>query len=273
MVDDCLGEEAIAAHDRQRLLPAEARHALVAGLRARLDGRGRCLDAGVGTGSVALPLAAAGVPLVGVDLSGAMLDALRKAGGAAPFPLVRGDLVRLPFRDAAFGAALVANVFHLIPAWRAAVAEIVRVVVPGGLLLVNLGSGGQDAEVGALVQATFRERLGGAWSGAWPTGPRDVDAFDACLLARDAVPQPPLTIRTRDTTTLDEVIGRLEHNVFGRPRGIDPILLRRAAAETRSWARDRFGPLDAPRPRERAITYRIYRLPSPTADSPGSGRP
>lgn len=143
MADDHLDEAAIAAHDRQRRLPVAAQRALVAGLHAHLHARGPCLDAGIGTGSVALPLVEAGIPIVGVDRSGAMLDALRaKAGGTAPLPLVRGDLLQLPFRTAAFGAALVANVFHLIPAWRTAVAELVRVVAPGGLLLVNLGSGG-----------------------------------------------------------------------------------------------------------------------------------
>ncbi|MDP9363688.1 MAG: class I SAM-dependent methyltransferase, partial [Chloroflexota bacterium] len=140
MDDERITEAGIAAHDRQRSLPAEAERAMIEGLRVRLAGRGRCLDAGVGTGAVALPLARAGIPLVGLDRSRAMLGALvAKGDGGPPFPLVRGDLVRLPFVDGAFGAAVAANVFHLIAAWREATAELVRVVGPGGLLLVNLG--------------------------------------------------------------------------------------------------------------------------------------
>lgn len=266
MREDDVGGKAIAAHDRQRELPAEARRALIAGLGARLRGRGWCLDAGVGTGSVALPLAEAGFPLVGVDLSRAMLAALRGKAGGAPFPLVRGDLLRLPFREASFGAALAAHVFHLISDWRTAVDEIVRVVAPGGLLLVNLGSGGQDSEGGALVQAAFRERLGAAWPmGDWPFGPRSVDDFDSRVLGLGAASMAPLAIRFEETTTIEEAIARLEHNVFARPNGIDPDALRRAAAETRVWARERLGPLDVPRPRERQITYRIYRLPERVA--------
>ncbi len=160
---DHLSEATIVAHERQRRLPAEAHRALVGGLCAHLRGRGRCLDAGVGTGSVALPLVRAGIPVVGVDLSRPMLDALRaKCGGAAALPLIRGDLTRLPIREGAFGAALAANVFHLITAWRAAVAELVRVVRSGGLLLVNLGSGGPATGRDALVHAKSREFLGGA---------------------------------------------------------------------------------------------------------------
>lgn len=267
MFDDHLGEEAIAAHDRQRLLPAEAQRALVAGLRANLRGRGRCLDAGVGTGSVALPLARAGVPLVGIDLSRAMLDALRaKAGGAMSLPLVRGDLVRLPFRDGAFGAALAANVFHLIAAWRGAVAELVRIVRPGGLLIVNLGSGRPDDEASASVLAYFHETLGGVYPpGGEAGGLRDAADFDACLASHRAEMLAPLVIRFPRTATLEDVIARLEHNVFAWPSDLDEAKLHRAAAETRAWARGRFGPLDVPQLRERVMTYRLYRLRDSTS--------
>ncbi len=261
MHDDQLGEAAIAAHDRQRRLPAAAQRALVDGLGAHLRGRRRCLDAGIGTGSVALPLVEAGIPLVGVDRSRAMLDALRTKCGVAPIPLVQGDLTRLPFGDGAFGAALAANVFHLIAAWRVAVAELVRVVRAGGLLLVNLGSGGQGAVHGALILAKFREILGGAWpADAESVGPRDVAEFEACVLGLGATVLPPVDVRFRRHSTLEEAITRLEHNPFARPSGIDDRALSRAAAATRSWARERFGPLDLPHASEQVITYRIYQL-------------
>jgi SAM-dependent methyltransferase len=49
---------------------------------AELAGDGRALEFGIGTGRVALPLAALGVPLHGIDLSGAMVARLRaKPGG------------------------------------------------------------------------------------------------------------------------------------------------------------------------------------------------
>ncbi len=265
--DEQLRKAAIAAHDRQRRLPADAQRALVDGLCAHLRGRRRCLDAGIGTGSLALPLVEAGIPLVGVDRSRAMLDVLRaKRGMAALIPLARGDLTRLPFRDGAFGAALAANVFHLIAAWRVAVAELVRVVRADGLLLVNLGSGGAGTVHGALILATFREFLGGAWpADAESAGPRDAAEFEACLLGLGAAVLPSLEVRFRRSVTLDEAISRLEHNPFARPRGIDDRALSRAATATRAWARERFGPLDLPHPSEQVITYRIYRLPPPTA--------
>jgi SAM-dependent methyltransferase len=228
-----------------------------------LHGRGLCLDAGVGTGSIALPLVEAGIPVVGVDRSRAMLDALRaKCGGATPLPLIHGDLAHLPFPDGAFGAALAANVFHVIPAWQAAVAELVRVVRPGGLLLVNLGASGLATEEGELIMNRFRAFLGEAWSPAMDAvGPQNVAEFDACVFAHGATLLPPLEMRFRQSSTLDGMITRLEHNVFARPATIDDAALRRAASATRVWARERFGPLDAPRWNERVIAYRIYQLP------------
>jgi SAM-dependent methyltransferase len=104
-----------------------------------------------------------------------MLASLQaKAGGSIPFPIVQGDLTELRFRPAAFGAALAANVFHLLAAWRTTVAELVRVVRPGGLVFVNLGTGGPAEGRGAFAAAKFREVLGGAWPrGEGEIGPRD----------------------------------------------------------------------------------------------------
>jgi ubiquinone/menaquinone biosynthesis C-methylase UbiE len=64
---------------------------------------------------IALPLAAAAVPVVGLDLSGQMLGKIvEKAGGRIPFPLVMAGATRLPFGDDRFGGAYARHVLHLI---------------------------------------------------------------------------------------------------------------------------------------------------------------
>jgi len=260
MTYDELGDAAIAAHDRQRDLPPDAHEALFDGLVARLRHRGPCLDAGVGTGSIALPLAERGVPLVGVDLSRAMLAALRtKCGGAAPFPLVRGDLTRLPFADGVFGAVLAANVFHLIPAWRVALDELLRVVYPDGVLLLNLGSTGSVPEATQLVMERFFALLGER--GTSLTGPRDEVEFHEAMVARGVVAMPPLDVRFRRVGSLGDVIDWQEHNVFARPSSITQEEASRAAAAVREWASDEFGALDLVQESERTITFSCYETP------------
>jgi SAM-dependent methyltransferase len=260
MAYDELSDAAIAVHDRQRELPPEARDALFHGLAAHLRGRDPCLDAGIGTGSIALPLRERGVSLVGVDISRAMLAALRaKCGGQEPFPIVRGDLTRLPFADSMFEAVLAASVFHLIPAWRVALDELLRVVRPGGLLLVSLGSTGSAPETTRLVMQRFYAMLGE--SATIPIGPQDEAEFHEAMVARGAVAMPPLKVQFRRVDSLGGAIDWQEHNVFARPSSITQDQASRAAASVRKWAQDEFGSLDTMQESERTITFHIYQTP------------
>lgn len=61
---------------------------------ADLAGSGRALEFAVGTGRVALPLAARGIPVSGVELPVPMLDRLRAEEGAEALDLVEGDVAR-----------------------------------------------------------------------------------------------------------------------------------------------------------------------------------
>jgi SAM-dependent methyltransferase len=58
---------------------------------AGLAGDGRALEFGIGTGRIALPLAARGVPVAGIDSSEAMLSRLRTKPGAEAIHSVNGD--------------------------------------------------------------------------------------------------------------------------------------------------------------------------------------
>jgi SAM-dependent methyltransferase len=58
---------------------------------AELAGDGAALELGIGTGRIALPLAARGVPVTGIDLSEAMVARLRAKPGGAEIPVTIGD--------------------------------------------------------------------------------------------------------------------------------------------------------------------------------------
>jgi SAM-dependent methyltransferase len=63
---------------------------------ARLAGRGPVLELAIGTGRVALPLAARGIAVEGVDVSEAMVARLRAKPGGASIPVTIGDMADGP---------------------------------------------------------------------------------------------------------------------------------------------------------------------------------
>ena len=63
---------------------------------ARLAGDGPALELAIGTGRIALPLAARGVAVDGIDLSPAMVDRLRAEPGGASMAVTIGDFADVP---------------------------------------------------------------------------------------------------------------------------------------------------------------------------------
>jgi ubiquinone/menaquinone biosynthesis C-methylase UbiE len=57
-----------------------------------LAGGGRALEFAIGTGRVAIPLAAQGIPTTGIELSGPMIDQLRSKVDEATITVIRGDM-------------------------------------------------------------------------------------------------------------------------------------------------------------------------------------
>lgn len=88
-------DEKVARHydrDRPHMFRPEVLDLTVA-LLASLAGDGRALEFGIGTGRVALPLAATGVEVHGIDLSKPMLDQLRSKPGSERIVAVEGSFV------------------------------------------------------------------------------------------------------------------------------------------------------------------------------------
>jgi demethylmenaquinone methyltransferase/2-methoxy-6-polyprenyl-1,4-benzoquinol methylase len=101
----------------------------------------RILDLGCGTGDLT-QLAARRFPraeVTGVDFTAAMLalaDRRRRHERVAPrVRYARASALGLPFRDASFDVAMSAFVARNLPNLEAAIAEVRRVLVPGGTLL------------------------------------------------------------------------------------------------------------------------------------------
>ena len=66
----------------------------------QLAGSGSALELGIGTGRIALPLAAHGICVDGIDLSQAMVDQLRTKPGGDQLSVTIGDFADVPVSDA-----------------------------------------------------------------------------------------------------------------------------------------------------------------------------
>jgi SAM-dependent methyltransferase len=93
-------------------------------------GSGICLEIGCGTGVHAALVRSLGWTPLGVDLSAGMLRHARPRLSAA-----RADAERLPIRDGSVPAALTVMAHTDMPAYPAVVAEVARVLQPGGVLV------------------------------------------------------------------------------------------------------------------------------------------
>ena len=94
----------------------------------------RVLDLAAGTGSSALPFAAAGAQVVAADFSLGMLRVGKRAHPG--LDLLAGDALRLPFADRSFDAVTISFGLRNVSDVDAALAEMARVTVPGGRLVV-----------------------------------------------------------------------------------------------------------------------------------------
>jgi SAM-dependent methyltransferase len=98
-----------------------------------LSGR-RVLDAGCGTGFFSARARAAGAEVVSLDIGVNLLRMARKKGLTR---LAAADLLAAPFPDAAFDVVVSSECIEHTPFPPAAVAELARVLKPGGLLALT----------------------------------------------------------------------------------------------------------------------------------------
>jgi ubiquinone/menaquinone biosynthesis C-methylase UbiE len=104
----------------------------------------RVLEVGGGEGELAERIVRElGAELVFVDQSERMVEIARGRGLAAQV----GDVQDLPFADASFDCAVAAWMLYHVPALDQAIAELARVLVPGGRLVAVTNGAGHLAEL------------------------------------------------------------------------------------------------------------------------------
>ncbi|WP_067813723.1 class I SAM-dependent methyltransferase [Nocardia inohanensis] len=129
--------EGYAAENESGLLHAYYNRPAILELAGDVTGR-RILDVGCGPGALFAALRDAGAVMTGIDSSAGMLEqARRRLGDDADLRLA--DLADpLDFPDAAFDDIVASLVLHYLQDWGPALAELRRLLVTGGRLVVSV---------------------------------------------------------------------------------------------------------------------------------------
>lgn len=141
----------------------------IAGFVARHASPGRALNVGAATGNLHPPLEARGFEVVGIDIDPAAIAVAQRHGRN----VVRADLLEAGFDDASFDVVTMIHTLEHLADPDAIVAEIHRVLRPGGRLFVNVPNRG-----GALPRI-----MRDAWIGwvpphhVWQFTPRTLEAL------------------------------------------------------------------------------------------------
>ena len=139
-------------------------------VRERISSSGACvLDVACGTGDLSLTLfETTGARVVGTDFCRPML-AVAAGKVSSQVPLIEGDALRLPFRSGSFDAVTIGFGLRNLSNVENGLAELCRVVKPGGWVAVLEFSNPCNAIFRTVFGLYFRKvlpMLGGAISGS-----------------------------------------------------------------------------------------------------------
>lgn len=129
--------EAYAADNEVNLLNGHYERPAMLTLAGDVAGR-RILDAGCGAGPLTEALRARGAIMTGFDRSTAMIELARRRLGE-DVDLTVADLAKpLPYADATFDDVVASLVLHYLKDWTEPLAELRRVLKPGGRLIASM---------------------------------------------------------------------------------------------------------------------------------------
>ncbi len=239
-------------YDATRVHPAEAAAEIAAGLIrvGDLQFGADVLEIGIGTGRIALPLLAQGINVTGVDISPRMVEQLEAkyaTGLNDPSVSLMGrlavqiaDMTALPFSDDSFDAVIAVHVLHLVPEWRKALDEALRVLVPGGALLL-----GQDIAAPNAMNHDIQDR----WAqivrelGADPqrVGARTFANILTELRARGLTVTESVLASWDHVSVPSKVLDYVESRTWSQTWNIPDDIFAESMRQLRAWAASTYG--------------------------------
>jgi ubiquinone/menaquinone biosynthesis C-methylase UbiE len=245
-------------YDATRVHPAKAAAEIAAGLM-RLGGLragADVLEIGIGTGRIALPLLASGVNVTGVDIAPRMLEQLEakysvwqaESGARATGGLTiqTADMTALPFAGASFDAVIAVHVLHLVPEWRKALDEALRVLRSRGALLL-----GQDIAAPNAMNHDIQDRWGQIVRalGADPqrVGARTFAEILGELRMRGLTVTESILASWDHVAVPREVLDYVESRTWSQTWNIPDDIFAESMRQLRAWAETTYGAkIDAP---------------------------
>ena len=217
--------EAYAAENETSLVNAYYERPAILALAGDVAGR-RVLDAGCGSGPLFAALRDRGAIVTGFDSSPGMLEQARQRLGDDADLRVAELGHPLPFPDGAFDDVIAALVLHYLEDWGPALAELRRVLKPGGRLIVAVDH--PFAIVGLQRQAGLKPDYFSVynWTEDWNMGGQTVpmrfwnrplhamtDAFTAAGFRISVISEPHPVPEARELFP-DELAGRTSFLCF-----------------------------------------------------------
>lgn len=204
------------------------------------------LEAGVGTGRIAVPFIEAGYFYTGIDLSRRMMGQLRRKldGRIHRVHLICGDVMHMPVADSTFDAVMMVHVLHLVEDWRQVLNEAYRVLRPRGAIMLA----GDERGTWDGAEHTPRAQVQRAWSaildelGVPPDQRRDGaphgldERFQAHLRALGAtVERVTLITYRQQPQTVREVARRYQERMYSSCWVVPDHIHAEAARRLQRW--------------------------------------
>ncbi|WP_138500452.1 class I SAM-dependent methyltransferase [Nostoc sp. PA-18-2419] len=205
-------------------------------------------EIGVGTGRIAIPIAKRGYSYTGIDVSEKMLSELhRKLEGISHLlTAVKGDASTLQFADNSFDVGLTVHVFHLVSAWKQALAEIRRVLKSGSVYLYTHGT--MDSNLAnPNHDLMFRQR----WEDIIASYGYPLPRYGATeeevlteLRAQGASLETVIAAKWQSELTVNKSLEHYQNRVYRPSWHLPDDVFAKAIDDLRGWALEHYGSLD-----------------------------
>jgi len=252
------------AYDRLRAYPPEVAGRIATAMGSALQVRGEepmLLELGVGTGRIALPLIARGYRYIALDVNPAMLEVLRQkaAGVMRKVRLLQADARAIPLPEESVHGVIVVHLWHLLPDWPKALAEALRVLKPGGVLLEGWDQVEAEPEWRlqerwrALVEAEGVEVERGRHR-------RRLAEVEEALKRLGLKPKTRQVVAWREERTLREALEALQDRLYSFTQAVPEEVHAQVMPRLWAWAEGEFGGLDQSFRVEKSFYLRTSRL-------------